>query len=312
MLAAPTTISIAHLSDPHLTTPRPAGPRALAGKRLLSYLSWRQKRRFRHRPEILEEVVADMRAARPDHVLVTGDLTHVGLPDECAEAEGWLRRLGPADTISVIPGNHDRLIDDDWSSTAGRWEAWFTSDDCAWKGARGSGCFPSVRRRGHVMLIGLNSAVPTRPFFASGRVDREQRDALARVLASAAAAGFFRLVFVHHSPLPDGHAWRKRLADAKSLFAILSNAGVELAVHGHGHEEDFREIDTPSGPMLVAGAPSASQTGPNPAGWNCYRITRLPGAWQVRVERRRRNGADFESRVTEHVLRRRWLDPAAV
>ena len=43
----------AQLSDPHLSSLSEVRPRDLLNKRALSYLSWRQKRRFEHRPEVL-------------------------------------------------------------------------------------------------------------------------------------------------------------------------------------------------------------------------------------------------------------------
>ncbi|MEN9807380.1 MAG: hypothetical protein RL756_1900, partial [Pseudomonadota bacterium] len=53
---------LAHLSDPHLTTPVVAAPWRLGAKRLLSYLSWARKRRYRHLRTVLDAVIADIRA----------------------------------------------------------------------------------------------------------------------------------------------------------------------------------------------------------------------------------------------------------
>src|SRR4029453_14413170 len=92
--------TLAHLSDPHLTSLRGASLRDLGNKRILGYLSWGRRRRRVHGIETLGAGFSAMRDSAPDHVAVTGDLTHVGLPDECADALRWLQTLGNSDRVS--------------------------------------------------------------------------------------------------------------------------------------------------------------------------------------------------------------------
>jgi len=263
-------IVLAHLSDPHLTTPVVAAPWRLGAKRLLSYLSWARKRRYRHLRAVLDAVVADIRAARPDHWLVSGDLTHLGLEQECADAADWLRELAPADRVSVIAGNHDRLVEDDWAATLGLWRPFLP--DAA------PGC-PAVTRIRDVAVISVNTAVPTRLLFADGRVGDAQRERLEGVLDTLRQSGAFRLVLMHHSPLVRGHAWRKRLRDAAEFEALLDRSGAELVLHGHGHQEVVSTRDTRAGLLPIVGAPSASMLGR--AGWNRLEIVRTPSGWKV-------------------------------
>jgi 3',5'-cyclic AMP phosphodiesterase CpdA len=272
--------TIAHLSDPHLTSLVGVHARDLANKRVLGYLSWRRRRRRIHRIETLAAVVADLRTFAPDHVAVTGDLTHIGLSAECDAALDWLRALGPGDRVSLVPGNHDRYVAANFDRTVGRWRDYFRGDD-------GSTDFPFVRRRGPVALIGVDTAVPTAPFLASGRIGGAQRERLANVLAQARAAQLFRVVLLHHSPLPDGHARRKRLSDAVQLTETLMESGAELVIHGHGHEERIDRLVGPKGPMLVVAVPSASHSEAGRAGWNRYRVSGAAGRWQLELEARR-------------------------
>ena len=44
----------AQISDPHLSSLEGVRPGDLLNKRALGYLSWRRKRRFEHRPEVLQ------------------------------------------------------------------------------------------------------------------------------------------------------------------------------------------------------------------------------------------------------------------
>ena len=71
--------TLAHLSDPHLPPLPAARFRDLVGKRALGYLNWTRNRHKYHRREVLDSLVADMQAQRPDHIAVTGDLVNLAL-----------------------------------------------------------------------------------------------------------------------------------------------------------------------------------------------------------------------------------------
>ena len=61
--------TLAHVSDLHLPFEPRLTLRQRLSKRQLSAWSWRRRRHL-HRPEILEALVADVRAAGVDHVVV--------------------------------------------------------------------------------------------------------------------------------------------------------------------------------------------------------------------------------------------------
>jgi len=252
----------------------------LFNKRMLGYLSWRRHRRFVHSPGVLADVVTDIQARGFDHITVTGDLTHVGLPAECRAAAAWLRSLGKADEVTVIPGNHDRYVRADWSETVGCWSEYLAGDDSR---IASEPMFPSLRVRDSVAIIGLDSAVPSAPLFATGRIGEEQRQRIAVLLDQARQRGLFRLVLIHHSPLPRGHRWRKRLTDAAALLRVLQRQGAELVVHGHGHKRRIDVVSTSQGDMVVVAAPSASLVGLGRGGYNGYRISRTGSGWRVEV-----------------------------
>ena len=73
---------LAHLSDPHLPPLPSLSLRELAGKRALGALNWRRNRHAIHRRDVLDAVVADIQAQRPDHIAVTGDLVNLALEAE--------------------------------------------------------------------------------------------------------------------------------------------------------------------------------------------------------------------------------------
>jgi 3',5'-cyclic AMP phosphodiesterase CpdA len=172
-------------------------------------------------------------------------------------------------------------------------------------GRQGSGAgFPFVRILGRVALVGVNSALPTPPAMAWGRVGREQLARLAGVLDRLGAEGLFRLVLIHHPPLP-GQASRSRgLIDAEAVEQVLQRHGAELVVHGHNHRNMLAWRPSGSGMVPVVGAPSASLGQPHRheplARYNLFRINTEAGA----IELVGRGLAEPEGRVVEIERRR--------
>ncbi len=305
--SASDSLCIAHLSDPHLTSLHGARWWQLINKRWLGYRSWRRKRRDQHSSEVLDALLQDLRATCPEHVLITGDLTHIALPDEFRQARRWLDRLGSGETVSVIPGNHDAYVRTAWRKTWAHWLPYMESDP-AWRSpGRGRKLFPSLRVRNGVALIGLSSAVPTAPLVANGRLGARQRERLVRILRQTGERGLFRLVFLHHPPRPQDENWRRRLTDGSALCEILCREGAELVLHGHGHINARTSIDCASGEIPVYGIPSASAVGHKPghcAQYYVYRLLRAQGHWQVQVNVRGwQPEAGVFAPVGEHQLR---------
>lgn len=273
----------AHISDPHLTTLEGASASQLLNKRLLGYLSWRNKRRYQHRREILTALQHDLQDRPVEQLLVTGDLTHIGLPQEFAQARAWLQQLGDPRQIAVVPGNHDALTRAVWQDTFALWEDYLASD------APVTPRFPSLRVRGAVAYLGLSSACPTPPFMATGTVGKEQLERLPRLLAATRNQGLFRVIYLHHSPLTGTEKWRKRLTDAAALEALIESHGAELVLHGHGHRAHYRELETRHGTVPVLAVPSASAEGlhgSEVAHYNRCTVARTASGWTVDIESR--------------------------
>lgn len=276
---------LAHLSDPHLTDPRPR-LRQLCSKRLLGWLSWRLRRRREHRPEVLAALVADLRRQNPDHTVVTGDLTQIGLPHECREAAAWLASLGPPAQVSVIPGNHDRYVAENEADTLARWAPYCQG-----------GRFPFVKALGAVRLIGLDSAPPTAPFLATGALGAAQCRRLETLLAETQGC---RIVAIHHPPHPEAAKARKRLTDRDRLLAVLRRHRCELVLHGHTHHWQLHWLEGPTGPIPCLGVPSASALGRRRgyrARYHLYDIEAAADGWRISVEIR---GLDPASRAFRH------------
>ncbi len=276
-------LSLAHFSDLHLTSLDSIKISQLLNKRMLGYFSWLHKRRIVHRRDIIASLLEDLRVTRPDHIAVTGDLTHLGLPMEYAEVEQWLPSLGAPERVTVVPGNHDAYAGKGWAGLCARWAPYLRSDT-GQEGPRTAEFFPALRIRNQIALIGLCSAKPTPPFLATGSLGQKQLSGLETLLERTGKKGLFRVILIHHPPVPGVVQWRKRLTDSKMFAAVLARHGAELVLHGHAHTPALSELQTPAGNIPVVGAPSASELSPwsgNCAKYNIYRIKRIDRNWQL-------------------------------
>lgn len=252
------SVTIAHISDVHLPQIVGFRPRHWNMKRALGYINWHRTRKRVVKADVIADLVADMKAKTPDHIAVTGDLVNVGLPQEIVSARAWLESLGPADRVSVIPGNHDIYVPMRRDVGVQRWADYMSPDDYGAAFPSGEGGFPYVRRVGHVALVGVNSAIPTPVFVAAGRVGRDQFEALGSILDSLHREGLVRVVLIHHPPLPGQAAPRRALIDAAEMQGVLERHGAELVLHGHNHRNMRAACNGPHGEIPVIGIASGS------------------------------------------------------
>lgn len=271
--------TFAHVSDLHLPFEPTLTPLQHLSKRQLSVWSW-QRRRALHRTDILDALADDLRTQAVDHILVTGDITNFSLPGEFQQAARWLAALGPPEKLSLVPGNHDALVKVPAEQGLGLWADWTRAGD-GW---------PYVHRRGEVALIGLNSALPTPVLLARGRLGQQQLGRLEDMLLAEGAAGRTRIVMLHHPPARGAIQWRKALADAPELRAVLRRAGAELVLHGHARDARLDALPGPHEPIPCLCVPSSSAV-PNPkdqgALWHRLCLDHGRDGPGVRVEVRR-------------------------
>jgi 3',5'-cyclic AMP phosphodiesterase CpdA len=275
--------TLAHLSDPHLPMPT-ARAGQLLNKRATGYLNWWRHRVHLHVPEALAGIVADIKAEKPDHIALTGDLVNVALPEEFRRAADWLAALGPPDRITVIPGNHDVYVPIPWDESLGLWGAYMAGD--GQPPARGFDVFPTLRRRDGVALIGLSTGVPKPPLLATGDLGDAQIARAEQLLAETGREGLCRVVLIHHPPLTDQSRF-KHLTDVAAFQAMIRRVGCEVILHGHNHRSEIARIAGPRGPVPVIGVTSASAAPGSKYGrarYHLLRIERDREAWTIRLQ----------------------------
>lgn len=266
---------LAHLSDPHIgPLPRPRR-RELFGKRVTGYLNWTRGRSRVHDMATLGHIIADVKAHRPDHIAVTGDIANIGLPAEFQLARHWLETLGAATDVSFVPGNHDAYVRGSLPDLARVFAPWTTGETDR-EEPRAASRFPYLRVRGQVALIGLSSGVPTPFFIASGRLGQRQLEATEALLLECARRDLVRVVMLHHPPRAVASNVGRGLSDARDFEDVIRRTGAELILHGHNHKQGVSYIEGPVRPAPVVGAPSASAIRPaghNRAAYHLFEVT---------------------------------------
>ena len=283
----PRAFNLVHLTDFHLFQPQGATWRDFLNKRSLSYLSWRLHRGRKNSPRVLSTILDFLPTLAWDHMAITGDLTHMGLPRECRLARRQLERIGPPQRVSVIPGNHDAMVPAAVEVFNDLWRSYMVSDaeyqQCA---SFGLDCYPTLRVRAGVALIGLSSARPTRPFSAAGWLGSPQLQRLAAILSVTGRQHLFRILLVHHPFLPGQVSPRKGLRDAAALRDVLGRQGAELVLHGHTHRHSHELLSGPVGAIPVLGLPSSTGnrlTGAKSACLRVFAIRPQSDGWEIKM-----------------------------
>ncbi len=224
------TFTLAHFSDVHLSPVSGFTWPHWNAKRALGFLNWQRGRKSVHHRAVADRLVADAKSLRVDHIAITGDLINLGLPAEYDVALHWLATVGDPHDVTIVPGNHDIYTNLKGHTGVASWGAYMEADNY-------SLVFPFVRRVGPLAIIGLNSAVETPPFVASGRLGGHQIDVAGDLLQRLADEDVIRVVLIHHPPLPGLAASRRGLEDAAHFARMLERSGAELVLYGHNHQD---------------------------------------------------------------------------
>ncbi len=273
-------LRIAHLSDLHVLSPAGVEWRKiLFNKRITGYANLLLRRGRVYRPEYLRAVL-EATAACADHVVVTGDITNLGLESEYGEARRLVDSVARTAEVTVVPGNHDIYL----ASIQGerRFPQHFgtlvVSDLPQYAVQLPAGPYPCVKLRGPVAIIALSSAVPRPPFVSSGCVGDVQLSALEKILAHPEVVRRTPVILIHHPPVDQRirlAQLRDGLVDSASLCSTLAPLSRGLVLFGHLHVRMRCKLRTLSGALDVVCASGAALDHSDPsirAGLNLYEI----------------------------------------
>ena len=276
------TIRVAHFSDTHVLSLDGIGPRRFLNKRWTGAVNLALNRSKHYRVEVFEQLLTAIAVLEPDHTLCTGDLVNLALEPEFVRVAEMLEQVFTADTLTVVPGNHDYYVreavrDGLFERSFGQ----FQPHDL------GSGVpYPVTRIQDGLAVIGLNSAIPTPVFMATGRLCAAQLDRMESALR--ACAGKFRVLMLHHPLLPDPTRrleHTRRLIDAQVLIERLQSLGdlaPDLVIHGHNHAFIKQAVPGTTIPIVQVASASRAASQRRRAEFNVFVIT---GGELVAIER---------------------------
>jgi 3',5'-cyclic AMP phosphodiesterase CpdA len=255
-------LRIAHFSDTHVLSLQEIGPGRFLNKRWTGAINLALNRSRHYRVDIFERLLDAVKAIEPDHSVCTGDLVNLALEPEFERVGELLGDRFAPEELTLVPGNHDYYVkeavtDGLFESSFGRWQPKDIDS--------GQDVYPVVRVRDEFTIVGLNSAITTPVFMATGRVGDEQLSHLKSLLADERRQGRFCMVLIHHPLLPEPKRRMestRRLEDAAAVIAALGtgeDARPDLVVHGHNHE--FKRMTVPETDIPLIQVASASRAG---------------------------------------------------
>jgi Icc protein len=170
----------------------------------------------RYRQELLRKAIEEINAEEPDIVVLAGDLTDDGYPDQYPLADDELSAI-VCDTVVRVPGNHDArnvgylLFEDTFGARDTRLRLDLPGHDVA--------------------LVAVDSS---KPDVDEGEIGREH---YGWIQGGFAGEADLRVFVCHHHlmPIPGTGRERNQVLDAGDVLALLRQCGVDLVLSGHRH-----------------------------------------------------------------------------
>lgn len=235
-------------------------------------------------PALADLLAEDVRAAAPDAVLNSGDLTKAAKPAEFNAAWRFMNSLGAP--VLAVPGNHDIPPRDLWQR--------FFDPRLRWRSQLPEGSLPALTLPG-VCVIGLDTVRRAHWHldWSAGGVPRHRMALLRQQLQQRAEP---RCLLLCHHPLrhPASLQWRRLPAHTTKLLALLREEGVEAVLSGHLHVPQVLR-GAAGDPIQVITPSGLSARGSGLRGWSL--ITLLDGRFTIHA-REFRDGAWTAGAVT--------------
>lgn len=233
-------------------------------------------------PNLLQRTIIEINELKPDAVLITGDLTDEGFPQQYKLLQTYLEPL-KCENRCIVPGNHD-------SRNVGyiHFEEHF-------------GPRHTVLRLPGVTIVGVDSSEPD---LNSGRIGREWYDWIINIFQASEG---FKIFMLHHHMLPIPGAGRERNVayDAGDVLEVLIKSGVDMVLTGHKHVPYAWRLEN----LVVANAGTASSLRLRGRTKPCYNIVEILNE-KVRIYRKYAFGGkelilEFSKVSKKH---KRWVE----
>jgi len=228
-------------------------------------------------PEQYEAIEALIQDRKYDVVAISGDVTQRSRSGEFQRAREFIKKAEKVSQTIVVPGNHDVAW---WLAPLGigdrmrmfeKYRAYISPD------------LEPVLRIAGATIVGLNTShgvsVHTltwnvRDISIIGHLSRAQIER-ARDEFDTSRAGDARIIVMHHNPVKGELSQRHGLKRTQRILGAFAEAGVDLVLCGHDHQEAVHYIEhTKRGTIVsTAGTVSNRSRGGRPSSVNNIRIT---------------------------------------
>ncbi|MDB6153733.1 MAG: hypothetical protein JWL90_2186 [Chthoniobacteraceae bacterium] len=225
-------------------------------------------------PAILDPLLAFIPDAKPDLVVVSGDLTQRALAEEFKAARAFLDAI--AFPQIVVPGNHDVPLHNPFTrffSALHKYKKYINAD------------LEPVYRDDEMIVVGANTARSLT--WKDGRINSCQIDSIREQLCKAGDRT--KIVVTHHPfDLPEGAGNGRVVGRSREAMVALAKCGVDMLLAGHfhiahtGHTATRYKIQGHSALVVSSGTSTSTRGRGQPNSFNVIEMEQK----EIRIERR--------------------------
>ena len=224
-------MKIIHFSDPHLGL-WPKGGSSFFDKRLVGALNYFLFRRSHFNLDVLKLAIDKILSLDPQVVVLSGDITSTGTPEELELACEYMKPLVEADLkLIYVPGNHDAYV---WNSKCVKalQKTFCYLNQNRWQLDE----LPLSYKLGEVTFDIFNEAFPTLPYRSSGRLTPKS----VKLLSTDSKGEFETRIGIGHFPVRnssgDPLGFRRELKNNQPLINALNDSRLDVYLCGHIHK----------------------------------------------------------------------------
>lgn len=319
---------IAHMSDIHVWCDPPQEATIMPTwsdfKRLSGYLNLKMTRGPNAFSATIWQHSLQECQKNCQHLIISGDVTNISMQHEFKMArqivnDYFLKPIIAANNsssinvwehLTVVPGNHDAYCPD--AVTNDYFGAQFGDTHtyaATHKIEKHDDRFPSIKLvpNSSVMIISVNTAIPTAMFVAGGIIDRKQMDKAVKLVEQVPNNDqYYKIVVIHHPPVSRlyvevANSVGGLMASDRVLFAeYCDKMGAHLALYGHTHVPHAERLNNKCKTLSVDCGSSTYTT----SNANCsarYNVYEIEGTTLKSIEARIWNGTKqaFDSKLID-------------